>query len=179
MPSILFHNLRLLDPHRDELLNRMEVLVEDNIIREVSDRPITGIGPYRIDLGGRTLMPGLIDAHVHIVLTEVNLQLLSDTPLTLLAAKGWAAMLAMLRRGFTTLRDTGGADWGMKAAVEQRLFTGPRLFISGQPISQTGGHGDFRKRTQGPITCACCSGLTWTARVADGVPEVVKAVRDE
>ena len=62
MPSILFHNLRLLDPRRDELLDNMQVLVEDNIVREVSDRPITGIGPDRIDLGGRTLMPGLIDA---------------------------------------------------------------------------------------------------------------------
>ena len=124
MPSILFHNLRLLDPRRDELLDGMEVLVEDNVIREISDRPITGIGPYRIDLGGRTLMPGLIDAHIHVVLTEVNLRLLSDVPLTLLAAKASASMRAMLMRGFTTLRDTGGADWGIKAAVEQGLFLG-------------------------------------------------------
>ena len=77
----------------------------------------------------------------------MNLQLLADVPLTLLAAKGSVAMRAMLMRGFTTLRDTGGADWGIKAAVEQGLFVGPRLFIAGQPISQTGGHGDFRKRT--------------------------------
>ncbi len=124
-------------------------------------------------------MPGLIDCHIHIVLTEVNLQLLSDVPLTLLAAKGSVAMRAMLMRGFTTLRDTGGADFGMKAAVEQGLFEGPRLFIAGQPLSQTGGHGDFRKRTQTGFGCACCSGLSWTARVADGVPDVIKAVRDE
>ena len=57
-------------------------------------------------------------------------------------------MHAMLMRGFTTLRDTGGADWGMKAAVEQGLFVGPRLFIAGQPLSQTGGHADHRRRTQ-------------------------------
>jgi len=179
MPSILFHNLRLLDPRRDELLDGMEVLVEDNVIRGVSDRPIAGIGPYRIDLGGRTLMPGLIDAHIHVVLTEVNLRLLSDVPLTLLAAKASASMRAMLMRGFTTLRDTGGADWGIKAAVEQGLFVGPRLFIAGQPLSQTGGHADHRARTQTTVLCPCCSGLAWSSRVADGVPDVIKATRDE
>jgi imidazolonepropionase-like amidohydrolase len=113
------------------------------------------------------------------VLAEVNLALLSDVPLTLLAAKGSVAMRAMLMRGFTTLRDTGGADWGMKSARDSGLFVGPRLFIAGQPISQTGGHGDFRRRTETRFACPCCSGRTWTARVADGVSEVVAAVRDE
>ena len=107
-------------------------------------------------------MPGLIDAHIHVVLTEVNLRLLADVPLTLLAAKGSVAMRAMLHRGFTTLRDTGGADYGIKAAVEQGLFEGPRLFIAGQPLSQTGGHGERRLRTESESFCACCSGLSWT-----------------
>lgn len=181
MTSFLFHNLRLLDPRRDELLHGMQVLVEDGIVREVADRPIASAAAQRIDLAGRTLMPGLIDAHIHVVLTEVNIRLLSDVPLTLLAAKGSVAMRAMLMRGFTTLRDTGGADWGIKAAVEQGLFEGPRLFIAGQPLSQTGGHGERRLRTEGGAQnfCACCSGLNWTGRIADGVPEVIKATRDE
>jgi imidazolonepropionase-like amidohydrolase len=179
MTSFVFGGGRFLDPRRDELREGIELLVEDGMVKEVADRPIRAAGAERIDLRGRTLMPGLIDAHIHIVLTEVNLQLLSDVPLTLLAAKGSVAMRAMLMRGFTTLRDTGGADFGMKAAVEQGLFTGPRLFIAGQPLSQTGGHADFRKRTQSGFSCACCSGLSWTARVADGVPDVIKAVRDE
>jgi imidazolonepropionase-like amidohydrolase len=179
MGSFLFTGGRFLDPRRDELIDGVEVLVENNLIKEVSDRPITAAGAQRIDIGNRTLMPGLIDAHIHICLTEVNLQLMADMPLTLLAAKGSVAMRAMLERGFTTLRDTGGADWGIKAAVEQGLFVGPRLFIAGQPLSQTGGHGDFRKRTQTEMVCACCSGLSWVSRVADGVPEVVKAARDE
>jgi len=179
MTSTLFNNLRLLDPRRDELCDGMQVLVEDGIVREVSTSSIVSDTAQRIDAGGRTVMPGLIDAHIHLVLTEVNIRLLSDVPLTLLAAKGAVAMRAMLMRGFTTLRDTGGADWGIKAAVEQNLFLGPRLFIAGQPISQTGGHGDFRLRTQSTVFCACCSGLSWTARVADGVPDVIKAVRDE
>ena len=179
MGSYLFTGGRFLDPRRDELIDGIEVLVEDNLVKEVSDRPITTTSAQRIDLGTRTLMPGLIYAHIHLVLTEVNLQMLADVPLTLLAAKGSVAMRAMLERGFTTLRDTGGADWGIKAAVEQGLFVGPRLFIAGQPLSQTGGHGDFRKRTQTQTFCACCSGLYWASRVADGVPDVIKAARDE
>jgi imidazolonepropionase-like amidohydrolase len=179
MTSFLFHNLRFLDPRRDELLDGMQVLVEDGIVREVADRPIANAAAQRIDLAGRTLMPGLIDAHIHVVLTEVNIRLLSDVPLTLMAAKASASMRAMLMRGFTTLRDTGGADWGIKAAVEQGLFLGPRLFIAGQPLSQTGGHGERRLRTESGNFCACCSGLNWTGRIADGVPEVIKATRDE
>src|SRR5665213_3085880 len=179
MASYLFTGGRFLDPHHDELRDGIEVRVEDNLIKEVSVRPIVAPNAQRIDIGARTLMPGLIDAHIHIVLSEVKLQLLSDIPLTLLAAKGAVAMRAMLERGFTTLRDTGGADWGIKAAVEQGLFVGPRLFIAGQPLSQTGGHGDFRTRTETGTFCACCSGLNWVSRVADGVPDVIKAARDE
>jgi imidazolonepropionase-like amidohydrolase len=179
MQSFLFHGGRFLDPRRDAVIDGIEVLVEGDEVREVSDRPIASSAATRVDLGGRTLMPGLIDAHIHIVLTEVNIQLLSDVPLTLLAARGSVAMRAMLMRGFTTLRDTGGADWGMKSAVEEGHFVGPRLFIAGQPLSQTGGHGDHRKRTQSTMSCACCNGLNWVSRVADGVPEVVRATRDE
>jgi imidazolonepropionase-like amidohydrolase len=179
MTSYLFTGGRFLDPRQDALREGVEVLVEDGVVMEVSDQPITSASATRVPLGGLTLMPGLIDAHIHIVLTEVNLALLADMPLTLLAAKGSVAMRAMLRRGFTTLRDTGGADFGMKEAVEKGYFQGPRLFIAGQAISQTGGHGDHRRRTQTTISCACCNGLYYTARVADGVPEVIRAVRDE
>jgi len=179
MTSYLFSGGRFLDPHKDELQDGISVLIENGTVKEVSDRDIISGSATHIDLRGRTLMPGLIDCHIHIVLTEVNLRLLADVPLTLLAAKGSVAMRAMLHRGFTTLRDTGGADYGMKAAVEQGLFEGPRLFIAGQPLSQTGGHADHRLRTQDREFCACCSGLSWTARVADGQPEVIKATRDE
>jgi imidazolonepropionase-like amidohydrolase len=179
MSSYVFSGGRFLNPRRDDLQDNISVLVEDGTVKEVADRPITSPSATHINLRGRTLMPGLIDAHIHIVLTEVNLRLLADVPLTLLAAKGSVAMRAMLHRGFTTLRDTGGADYGIKAAVEQGLFEGPRLFIAGQPLSQTGGHADHRLRTQDRDFCACCSGLSWTARVADGVPEVIKATRDE
>jgi len=179
MSSYVFHGGRLLDPRSDSLIEGANVLVENDRIREVSDRPISAATATRIDLSGRTLMPGLIDAHVHILMPEVNIHFMDGLPLTLLAAKGSVSARAMLMRGFTSVRDTGGADYGMKAAIETGLFEGPRLFISGMPISQTGGHGDFRKRTQSGFECACCSGLAFAARVADGVPEMLRAVRDE
>jgi imidazolonepropionase-like amidohydrolase len=179
MTPYLFHGGRFLDPRRDALVDGVHVLVEDDRIKEVSDRPIKTASATRVDLRGRTLMPGLIDAHIHILMSEVNIHFLEGVPLTLLAARGSASARAMLMRGFTSVRDTGGADYGMKTAIEAGLFDGPRLFIAGMPISQTGGHGDFRKRTQNTFECACCSGLTYTARIADGVPEMLRAVRDE
>jgi imidazolonepropionase-like amidohydrolase len=179
MTSYLFHGGRLLDPRRDALVENAHVLVENDRITEVADRPIGAADATRVDLRGRTLMPGLIDAHVHILMPEVNIHFMDGIPLTLLAAKGSALARAMLMRGFTTVRDTGGADYGMKSAIESGLFEGPRLFIAGMPISQTGGHGDFRKRTQTGFECPCCSGLANAARIADGVPEMLRAVRDE
>jgi imidazolonepropionase-like amidohydrolase len=177
--SYLFHGGRVLDPRRDALIDGIEVLVEGDRIKEVADRPISAELATRVDLRGRTLMPGLIDAHVHLLLAEVNLHLLEGVPLTLLAAKGAASAKAMLMRGFTTVRDTGGADFGMKQAFDMGLFEGPRLFISGMPISQTGGHGDFRRPTQTAFECACCFGVAFAARIADGIPEMLRAVRDE
>lgn len=179
MQSYLFHNGRFLDPRKDELLDGMEVLVEGDRVKEVSDRPIHSSGAVRIDIGNRTLMPGLIDAHVHIFLSEVNLTALESVPLTLLAARGIASMRSMLMRGFTTLRDVGGADHGIKTATQSGIVDSPRIFIAGRAISQTGGHADFRHKTQSAFECSCCSGVSYTARLADGVPEVIHAVRDE
>ena len=178
-PSYLFHGGKLLNPRLDALSEGAEVLVEGGGIKEVSDRPIRSRHATRINLDGRTIMPGLIDAHVHIFLTEVKLSLLGDIPLTLLAVKASVLMRAMLMRGFTTVRDTGGGDWGMKAATDAGLIEAPRLFISGKAISQTGGHGDFRSRTQGEVLCPCCTALAYCSTVVDGVPEMLKAVRDE
>jgi imidazolonepropionase-like amidohydrolase len=110
--SFLFTGGRFLDPRRDELAEGIEVLVEDGLIKEVSEHPIRVADAMRVAIGDRTLMPGLIDAHIHIVLTEVNLRLLDEVPLTLLSAKGSVAIRAMLLRGFTTLRDTGGGRLG-------------------------------------------------------------------
>lgn len=168
-----------LDPRASGLREGIEVLVEDDRIKEVADGPIRASSATRIDLRGRTLMPGLIDAHVHFFLAEVNLSLLDGMPLTLLTTKAAASARAMLMRGFTTVRDAGGADHGIRTALESGIIEGPRVFIAGMPISQTGGHADFRRRTQTTFECSCCSGLAYVSRIADGVPEMLKAVRDE
>lgn len=177
--AYLFTGARLLDPRKDALVDGINVLIEDNLVKEVSDRPIKSASATKIELGGKTLMPGLIDAHIHILLAEVNVQLLADMPVTLLSVKGARALAQTIDRGYTTIRDTGGADYGMKSAVESGVTVGPRMFISGAAISQTGGHADWRKRTEGEMLCQCCSGAAFTKRIADGVPEVIKAVRDE
>ena len=179
MASYLFHGGHFLNPRKDDLLDGIEVLVEDDRIKEVSDRPIRSSHATRIDIGKRTLMPGLIDAHVHVFLSEVNIGLLQDVPLTLLTARGIVSMRNMLMRGFTTLRDMSGADYGIKTAAETGIVDSPRLFIAGMAISQTGGHADFRRKTQERIECHCASGASYTGRIADGVPQVIHAARDE
>jgi imidazolonepropionase-like amidohydrolase len=179
MASYVFHGGKFLDPRKTELQDEIEVLIEDDRVKEVSDRPISAASANRVDLRGRTLMPGLIDAHIHIFLAEVNLALLEGMPLTLLTTKAVVNARNMLMRGFTSVRDTGGCDAGTKIAAETGIMDSPRLFVSGMPISQTGGNADFRRRTQTTIECACCSGLSYMSRIADGVPEMIKAVRDE
>lgn len=174
-----FKNFSMLDPDHDELIGGRELLVEGEKVREVSDRPITAHGADVIDCGGRTLMPGLIDSHVHVFLSEVFLRRLEDVPLTLMTARAAVLMRGMLDRGFTTVRDTGGADWGIKAAVDQGLLPGPRLFIAGKAIGPTGGHSDGRRRTDPGTRCHCCNALAYTMGIADGVSQVRRAVREE
>jgi imidazolonepropionase-like amidohydrolase len=176
---MLFRNFRMLDPERDETVGGFELLVEGERIREVSDRPIKSADAAAVDCGGRTLMPGLIDSHVHVVLSEVFLRTLENVPLTLMTARSMGLIRAMLDRGFTSVRDTGGADWGLKAAVDQGLIPGPRLFIAGKAIGPTGGHSDGRRRTDRGPSCHCCNALAFTMAIADGAAGVRKAVREE
>ena len=179
MTRFLFKNVSLLDPAHDRLLGGHEVLVDGDTIREVSDRPISTSNAAVVDGGGRTLMPGLIDCHVHVYLSEVNIRNLEHVPLTLMTARAAVLMRGMLDRGFTTVRDTGGADWGIKAAVDTGLLPGPRLFISGRAIGPTGGHSDSRRRTDGPATCRCCNAMAFTMALADGADEVRRSVREQ
>jgi len=179
MTRYLFRNVELLDPSKDRLLGGSEVLVDGGVIREVSERAMASAGATVIDGGGRTLMPGLIDCHVHVYLSEVNIRNLENIPLTLMTARAAVMMRAMLDRGFTTVRDTGGADWGIKAAVDGGLLSGPRLYISGRAIGPTGGHSDPRRRTDGEPSCRCCNAMAFTLALADGPDEVRRATREQ
>jgi imidazolonepropionase-like amidohydrolase len=179
MPQIHFKNLNLLDPRWNEARGGYEVLVEGDTIKEVSAKPIKAAKAQVVDCGKRTLMPGLIDCHVHVFLVEVNIRNLEHIPLTLLTARSADLMKGMIDRGFTTVRDTGGADWGIKTAVESGLIPGPRLFISGRAIGPTGGHSDSRRRTDLGAPCGCCNAMVYCMAIADGADEVRKLVREQ
>ena len=181
MSLTLFKNVHVLDVRAGRLLEDHQVLVKGDTIRELSDRPITTQSAHVIDGGGRTLMPGLIDCHVHVTFSATNLALLAQTPNTTLALRALPILRGMLRRGFTTVRDAGGADWALKQAIEDGMdgtVVGPRLFVSGPALSPTGGHGDFRPRSDRLLPIGCgCQRLAST-RVVDGVDEVRRAVRE-
>jgi imidazolonepropionase-like amidohydrolase len=174
-----FKNFEMLDPEVGELQGGHELIVEGDKIREVSDKPIKLANADVVDCGGRTLMPGLIDSHVHVVLSEVMIRNLENVPLTLMTARAAELMRGMLDRGFTSVRDTGGADWGLKEATDKWLLAGPRLFIAGRAIGPTGGHSDSRRRTDFGMRCHCCNAMTFSMGVADGASEVRRAVREE
>jgi imidazolonepropionase-like amidohydrolase len=132
-----------------------------------------------LDCKGKTLMPGLIDSHVHACLSEVSIRNLEAMPLTMMTARAADSLKAMLARGFTTVRDTGGADWGIRDAVAQGLIEGPRMFIAGQAIGPTGGHSDARRRTDYGMSCRCCNALSFVMGIADGADPVRAAVREQ
>ena len=179
MAAVVFANCAVLDGTIKERREDYHVLVEGNRIREISDRPLRSAAAETIDLKSRTLMPGLIDAHVHVLAVDAALARLSERPVTLLTLQAAKVLEGMLQRGFTTIRDAAGADGGLADAVEDGLVHGPRIFPSGMALSQTGGHGDTRPRTQPVNTCACCAGGLAMSRIADGVAECRRAARDE
>jgi imidazolonepropionase-like amidohydrolase len=180
MANLVLRNFALLDLDAGDLMTGREVLIEGARIVAV-DTKVPGSGAEILDLGGRTLMPGLIDCHVHIMASHVRFGLNASghIPASLVTAHAARLMRDMLARGFTSVRDAGGADFGHKLAVEQGLFAGPRLFISGRAISQTGGHGDFRERVDHCEPCACAHMMNGIGRIADGIAEVRRAARDE
>jgi imidazolonepropionase-like amidohydrolase len=157
------------------------LVIEDERIVAVTQEPLrVDDAAEHIDAGGRAVLPGLIDAHVHVVAASHDLVGLSLQPPSLLTAESSRIMREMLARGFTTVRDAAGADFGLQRAQERGLFEGPRLFIAGAPISQTGGHSDMRPQgvRSREMFCAC-AGLGLAGAIADGVGEVRRAVREQ
>ncbi|MDQ0045124.1 metal-dependent hydrolase family protein [Variovorax boronicumulans] len=180
--TVLFKNANLLDPLRGELLEGHDILVEGGVVREVSDKPLQSKAARVIDVKGKTVMPGLIDLHVHVIAVELNLSRQVHMPNVLITLRSVPMLRGMLRRGFTTVRDAGGAGFAFKQAVDAGLAQGPRLFVSGRALSQTGGHGDMRGRSDfldPAATCSTCVRVGALARVVDGVDAVRRAVREE
>ncbi|KAH8599343.1 hypothetical protein B0O99DRAFT_388471 [Bisporella sp. PMI_857] len=156
----------------------------ESVIRteEVSSRSNAMLldNEIHVDCTGKYLCPGLIDCHVHVTTVpgEKTLAALFDMPADVSLLRQSFVTKAMLERGFTSARDCAGASLALKEAIEEDVVIGPRLFISGHGISQTGGHGDTRRSHDSETVC-CGGHIRSIGRVADGVAECQKAVRDE
>lgn len=179
MARTVITNALLLDMETGDARPRTSVVVDGDRIVDVGNVRAALSDAVEIDAKGRTLMPGLIDAHAHAMLTSMDLESLQHQPLTLTAHQARVGLEAMANRGFTTVRDAGGADHGMARAVESGLIKGPRLFTCGRMLTQTGGHGDLRpiEGQQPPETCT--HSVYGFSHIADGVDAVRKAAREE
>ncbi|WP_434288166.1 amidohydrolase family protein [Celeribacter sp. SCSIO 80788] len=178
MTSLLIKNACIVDGTLPEPTAPQQIAIEDGRIREVAPE-VAFDADETLDLGGLTVMPGLIDCHVHTIATTANLGQNAALPSSLVAAKSSKIMKDMLMRGFTTVRDLGGADRGLQQAVEQGYFTGPRLVICGKALSQTGGHTDYRGPYDNRDVSWYAQALGTLGRICDGKPELMRAARQE
>lgn len=180
MQPVIFQNAHIFDGESAEL-RRGAVRVSGGVIEQVGE--VAPGGAEVVDCGGRVLLPGLIDAHVHVYAAGLDVNKVAHRPLSYLAVFALQFMRASLDRGFTTLRDAGGAEIGLASALREGLAGPmPRLFYGGRVISQTGGHGDFRPgeiRLEDRHLCACAGHHDALAVVADGADAVRRAVREE
>jgi imidazolonepropionase-like amidohydrolase len=176
---IVFEHADVLDASAGVLLKDRFVRIEGAKITSVSDRPVDTVGARVINARGRVLMPGLIDCHVHVLASQLNIGALANVPNVFAVLRAVPILKGMLDRGFTTVRDAGGADWSLAEAVRTGVIEGPRIFPSGRALSQTGGHGDLRPRSDVLEPCACTFKVGAIARVVDGVDALRLAVREE
>jgi imidazolonepropionase-like amidohydrolase len=174
-------NALLIDCAGKEPIDGAVVVVEGERIKDVVRSGKVGGLKGKVetlDLKGRTLMPGLSDAHVHVCAVEGNItEQHRYNPPSLIAAKSLRRVEQALMQGFTTVRDAGGADYGFREAVSSGLYPGPRMLVSGRVLSQTGGHGDKRRRSEWIEPIHCCVGMVGV--IADGADEVRKAAREQ
>jgi imidazolonepropionase-like amidohydrolase len=180
MKTMVLKNTTLIDGTGREPVPNSSVIIEGDRIKEVlSGSPeMLPADAVVIDCHGQTLLPGLIDAHIHIGAVESNLseQQRRFFP-SMLVIKALKIMEETLDQGFTTARDAGGADPGFREAVTQGLVPGPRLFVPGRMLSQTGGHGDLRLPTEAGAPTEHIAGFA--TRICDGVDEVRRAAREQ
>ncbi|GAA2848030.1 metal-dependent hydrolase family protein [Nonomuraea rubra] len=174
--SLLLRNALLLDVRTGEY-TEADLRCADGRIAETGTGLTAPDGTRVLDLAGARVVPGLIDAHVHVTASTANLGTLGSMSPSYVAAHSARIMSDMLSRGFTTVRDASGADFGLADAQAEGLVRGPRLLFCGKGLSQTGGHADFRGRGEHlKDDHPCCAGV---GRVADGVDAVRTAARDE
>jgi imidazolonepropionase-like amidohydrolase len=179
MGEIVITNATILDTREGALRSGQQIRISDSRIAEISSAVTAGADATKIDAGGRIVMPGLIDAHVHAMACRNNMHELITMPAYLVAAYAKANLEDMLRRGFTSVRDAGGAEGGLAEAVRLNLFPGPRLFVPGLALAIAGGLGDIRSSSGQVAGCPVCRSQRAIARVVGGADEVRRAVREE
>ena len=179
--TIAFTNVRIFDGENARPASGT-VVVDGGRIASVGEGPPPQ-GAEVVAGGGRTLMPGMIDAHIHAYAADVDIVKIVTMPMTLLSQWANGMLRNMLDRGFTSVRDTGGADYGLHLAIERGLFPAPRLFYCEKALSQTGGHADFRHHhhhdpgIDHAVVCGC-GAVNHLAYVVDGVDKIRQAVRE-
>jgi imidazolonepropionase-like amidohydrolase len=178
MPTHIFTNARVLFDGREALEPSLNVLVTDNRIVAVSQDPIHQAGATVIDVDGRTLMPGLIDAHAHITGLSLSPKNLAY-PAADLAFAAATYLRNSLMAGFTSIREAGGADYTIAHLLKGGEIIGPRLFYSGRALTQTGGGADFRTPIETTDPCGHASPFSVMSVIVDGVDKVREAAREE
>jgi len=177
MGITILQHAAVLDPVRGDLAEEQSVVVDGRRIADVGPGLAGPDDAVIVDVGGRTVMPGLIDAHTHPAIVDADVFAMAEWSPSYVAARAGRALEGMLARGFTTIRDVGGGDFGLAQAVEDGYFTGPRIRFGGKQLSQTGGAGDWRapgRRVYDDNYYSPAIGV-----ICDGVPEVRRAVREE
>jgi imidazolonepropionase-like amidohydrolase len=171
-------NATIFDGTSAEFVENGTVVIEGDRIREVASGEVRFRDARVIDCGGRYLMPGLIDCHVHAYSPTFNLPVADHMPASLLTAYATKWLRGALHRGFTSVRDAGGGDIGLALAIERGVIEGPRFFFSGKALSQTGGHSDNRP-VDHVAQCGCTGYAGANGLVVDGADAVRLVVREE
>jgi imidazolonepropionase-like amidohydrolase len=182
--ALLFENVRIFDGKSERLSPPSQVLVVGTVIKTISVAPIVplaGAAVTRIDGGGRTLMPGLIDAHSHLMFATLPMPVILTSDAAFINVAAVKAASDMLLRGFTSVRDLGGPAFGLKRGIDLGLVPGPRIWPSGAMISQSGGHGDFRTPIELPAAPGdfSYSERIGGAAIADDPDTVRKRAREQ
>lgn len=178
---ILITNVNVFDGVNEQLIENANVVVSGNLISEISTEDLVVAGGRVIDGGGRTLIPGLIDVHWHTLYCCNPQSTVVTGDILEIAIRGAHGAENTLMRGFTSVRDVGGNSFAIKKMIDSGEIAGPRILPSGPPVTQTGGHFDYRPYQAVPTNPADAQWYWYSVglmAMADGVPEVTKRARE-
>ena len=178
MTSLLLKQARIVDGSTDEPLDPMDIAIEGGRFKAV-EPGVRFDADVVLDMKAGIVMPGLIDCHVHVCAATAGLAANTELPNSFVALRAAQIMRRMLLRGFTTVRDLGGADIGLVMAQEKGIVSGPKLVICGKALSQSGGHADHRGAYHNRDVSYYAERVGALGRICDGVPDVTRAAREE